>query len=275
MNRRRFLHAAAGTVAAAPLAGACYGLFEASAVRVVRRTVPVPRLPTGFHGTRLAFLTDIHHGPFVSQDFVAAVVRTTSALNPDVVVLGGDYSLRDGKYIGPCFEVLAGLSAPLGVHGVLGNHDYWHGIRESHEGFRSAKINELTNRGVWLEKGGGRLKLTGIDDLWRGHPDVNAAVGDTGTDDACILVSHNPDVAETLGDRRVGLVLSGHTHGGQIVVPGVGSPWVPSRYGQKYAHGLVKAPVTQVYVSAGIGVSGVPVRANRRPEISLLTLTTA
>ena len=87
-----------------------------------------------------------------------------------------------------------------------------------------------------------------------------------------MLVSHNPDFAETLTDRRVGLVLSGHTHGGQVVVPGYGSPVVPSRYGMKYAHGLVEAPATKVYVSAGVGMTGLPVRANCRPEITLITL---
>jgi predicted MPP superfamily phosphohydrolase len=101
---------------------------------------------------------------------------------------------------------------------------------------------------------------------------VAAAVGDATTSDAVILISHNPDLAETLTDRRVGLVLSGHTHGGQVAVPGYGPPVVPSSYGMKYAHGLVEAPATRVYVSAGTGMSGLAVRANCRPEITLVTL---
>jgi predicted MPP superfamily phosphohydrolase len=105
-----------------------------------------------------------------------------------------------------------------------------------------------------------------------GEPDVSAALGDAQPTDACVLVSHNPDVAETLADRRAGLMLSGHTHGGQVVVPGYGAPIVPSAYGQKYAHGLVGAPCTQVYVSAGVGMSGLPVRGYCRPEITLITL---
>ncbi|HET6572483.1 MAG TPA: metallophosphoesterase [Fimbriiglobus sp.] len=272
MNRRTFLKTSAATAVGLPVAGACYGFAESTRVKIDRQSISLPRLPVGFRGTTAAFLTDIHLGPFVSVDYVAAVVRTTMMLNPDLVLLGGDYSHRDGKYIAPCFEVLARLSAPLGVYGVLGNHDYWHGLEATRAGMRSAKVTELTNRGVWLQRAGGRLRLAGVDDLWEGRPDLSAALGDARPTDACLLLSHNPDFAEALTDRRVGLVLSGHTHGGQVVVPGYGPPVVPSRYGQKYAHGLVEAPVTQVYVSAGIGMSGLPIRANCRPEITLITL---
>ncbi len=232
----------------------------------------IPRLPAAFQGTTVAFLTDIHHGPYVSLDYVTAVVRTTALLNPDLIIHGGDYSLREGRYIAPCFEVLAGLSAPLGVYGVLGNHDYWHGLKETRAGMVAAKVEELTNRGLWLRKRGDRLRLAGVDDLWAGKPDLAAALDDATPTDACVLVSHNPDFAEVLTDRRVGLVLSGHTHGGQIVVPGVGAPWTPSRYGMKYASGLVEAPATRVYVSRGLGLSSVPMRGFCRPEITLLTL---
>jgi predicted MPP superfamily phosphohydrolase len=137
---------------------------------------------------------------------------------------------------------------------------------------KRAGIEELTNRGVWLKRNGGRLRLAGVDDLWEGTPDLSAALGDATARDACILLSHNPDFAETLTDQRVGLVLSGHTHGGQVAIPGYGAPVVPSRYGMKYARGLVEAPATQVYVTAGVGMTILPVRANCRPEIGLLTL---
>lgn len=271
MNRRTFLRAGLWSTVAAPAAVACYGFAESNDVVIERHTVRVPRLPAAFDGTRAAFLSDIHLGPYLSADFVAIVARTVNALDPDVVLLGGDYSLREGKYIGPCFEVLAELRAPMGVHGVLGNHDYWHGVRETHDGFASARITELTNRGVTFEKRGDRFTITGVDDYWEGAPDLTAALRDVRPDGACVLLSHNPDYAERLTDRRVGLVLSGHTHGGQIVFPEVGAPWTPSRYGMKYARGLVEAPATRVYVSTGVGMSGVPMRLNCRPQIALLT----
>lgn len=273
MNRRTFLRNAVRVgVAATAVGGTSYAFFEAGWVRVDRRTIPLPRLPGAFQGTKVAFLTDIHHGPYIDLQYVASIVRTTNLLQPDLIVLGGDYSLRSPKYIGPCLEVLAGLRAPMGVFGVLGNHDYWHGLTETRDGLRSAKVTELTNAGVWFERTGERFRLAGIDDLWSGRPDVGAAVGDATRTDACLLVSHNPDVAEDLTDPAVGLVLSGHTHGGQVVFPGYGAPWAPSKYGQKYLCGLVDAPATKVFVSRGLGVAAVPVRVGSRPEINLITL---
>jgi predicted MPP superfamily phosphohydrolase len=272
MNRRKFLQIAAGAGAIAAVGGTCYGFFEAGWVRVDRQTIPVPRLPPAFRGTRVAFLTDIHHGPYVDLEYVAAIVRTTNLLQADLIILGGDYSLREKNYIGPCLEVLGELRAPMGVYGVLGNHDYWHGLRETRDGLRSAKVMELTNTGVWFEQKGERLRLAGVDDLWEGSPDVVAALGDATRTDCCLLVSHNPDLAESIIDRTVGLVLSGHTHGGQVVFPGYGAPWVPSKYGQKYLHGLVEAPATQVFVSRGLGVAAIPARFGSRPEINLITL---
>lgn len=272
MNRRSFLRLAAAGGVVAPVAAAGYGLAESHHLRIDRVTVAVPKLSPAFRGLTVAFVTDVHHGPFTSADDLAGVVRTTLALDPDLIVLGGDYHHADGKFIPGSFEALAPLRAPLGVYGVLGNHDNWRGRKATQAGMRRAHVEELTNAGVWLRRGGDRLRLAGVDDLLTGRPDVGAAVGEATAEDAVVLVSHNPDLAETLRDRRVGLVLSGHTHGGQVVVPGYGAPVLPSRYGLKYARGLVEAPATQVYVSAGTGMTGIGVRVNCRPEISLLTL---
>ena len=274
MNRRFFLKAAAAAALPGSAAAASYGLYEAGWVEVARPVLPLPRLPRAFDGMTVAFLTDIHHGPFTSLEYVASVVRTTLTLRPDLILLGGDYSLKNGKYIAPCFDVLAGLRAPLGVFGVLGNHDYWHGLDETREGFRTSGITELTNRGMWLTRGACRFRLAGIDDLWMGRPHVGTAVGDATPEDACLLLSHNPDVAEKLCDPRVGLVLSGHTHGGQVVFP-TGAPFVPSHYGQKYLHGVCHGPRATVYVSRGLGCVSIPVRVGSRPELTLVTLRSA
>ena len=273
MNRRTFVKSVLLTaVPVSPVMAASYGLYEAGSVRIERPTIHLPHLPPAFQNLRVAFLTDIHHGPYIGLDYVASIVRTTLALAPDLILLGGDYISQDAKYVAPCFDVLAGLKAPLGVFGVLGNHDYRHGIEETHAAFAAVKFGELTNRGVWLERGTSRLRLAGVDDLWYGKPDPRPAVGDATAEDACLLVSHNPDFAEKLFDSRVGLVLSGHTHGGQVCVPGYGAPIVPSRYGQKYLHGLVQAPATQVYISRGLGTVAPPMRYNSSPELTLLTL---
>ena len=273
MNRRQFLTGTAAATLAVGVGGIGYGFAEAGDFRIERVDVPVKNLPAAFDGFTVAFLTDIHHGPYVNREQVAGIVRTTQQLQPDLIVHGGDYSLRDAKYIAPCFEVLANLRADFGTFGVLGNHDYAHGLAETRAGMRAAGITELTNAGVWLTRGSARLRLAGVDDLWRGKPDLAPALGDCTAADACVLVSHNPDFVErTLRDERVGLVLSGHTHGGQVIVPGGRNPFIPSAYGEKYARGLVAGPTAPVYVSRGLGTSGLPVRYNCPPELSLLTL---
>ena len=276
MHRRQFLSLSARklalAVAATPIAGAAYGFASGTHLKVDRVQLTLPNLPSRFQGLTIAFLSDIHHGPYCSLDYVAGVVRTVASLDADLIILGGDYSLRETRFIAPCLELLGALSAPFGVYAVLGNHDYAHGLRQTHEGLKQAKIVELTNEGVWLSRGPDRLRLAGVDDLWHGQPDAALALADATTGDACILVSHNPDLAETLRDTRVGLMLSGHTHGGQINVPGYGAPLTPSRYGRKYVHGLAEAPCTQVFTSAGTGMSILPVRVNCRPEVNLITL---
>lgn len=273
MNRRTFLRIAAASTVVVPTATVGYGFAESESLRIERVTLPLRNLPRAFDGLRVVFLTDIHHGPYTELEFVAQIVRTTLSLQPDLILLGGDYCLRDRKYIAPCFDVLRMLSAPLGVYGVLGNHDHWHGLEDTRAGMRRAGVEELTDRGVWLTRGADRLRLGGVDDLWCGQPDAAAAVGDATREDAVLLLSHNPDLAETMADRRIGLVLSGHTHGGQVIVPGMTNPFIPSRYGDKYSHGQVEAPATTVYVSRGLGLTGLPVRYNCPPELTLLTLT--
>jgi predicted MPP superfamily phosphohydrolase len=274
MDRRSFLKAAAVAAVPASAFAASYGLFEAAWPEVVRVSLSLPRLPHVFNGTRVAFLTDIHHGPFTSLEYIRSVIRATLTLQPDLVILGGDYSLKDAKYIRPCFRELGALSAPMGVYGVRGDHDYRHGLEQTRAGFAQAKITELTNSGVWIERSGYRFRLAGVDDLWYGKVDVQAALAETTSGDACLLVSHNPDIAERLNDSRVGLVLSGHTHGGQVTLNGY-APISPSHYGQKYLRGVCQAPTTTVYVSRGLGCMGVPVRFGSRPELTLLTLTSS
>lgn len=274
MNRRTFLKTTAAAALAGTTATTCYGFAEASGFEVTRPTLPIPNLPLPFEGLRIAFLTDIHYGPYTELAFIAKAVRTALSLQPDLILLGGDYSHREAKYIRPCFEVLKELTAPLGVFGVLGNHDYTDGVEDTRREMRRAGVRELTNDGVWLTRGGERVRLGGVDDLWWGNPDVGMALGEATIQDTCLLLSHNPDFVETLADPRVGLVLSGHTHGGQLAVPGMVNPFIPSRYGDKYAQGVVEGPTARVYVSRGLGTTGLPVRYNCPPELTLLTLRT-
>jgi predicted MPP superfamily phosphohydrolase len=273
LSRRQCLKLALGVGVAAPLAELGDSWWQTYQIRVTRHTLAVPRVPEPFVGLTVALLTDLHHGAFVSLDYVREIVALTNSLAPDVIALAGDYTYKESRYIAPCFEVLAGLRAPYGVFGVLGNHDHYQGARTTRRALSAAGIVDLTNSGHWLEAGQRRFRIAGVGDLWKGRQDLQAALGDTRPEESCLLLSHNPDYAETITDQRVGLVLSGHTHGGQIVLPWIGALHVPSHYGLKYLQGLVRAPVTQVFVSRGLGTVSVPLRVRCPPEINLLTLT--
>jgi predicted MPP superfamily phosphohydrolase len=253
--------------------GGAYPLLEAKWCRLTRVSVGLPNLPAPFEGTTIAFLSDVHHGPFVPRAYVRSIVEMTNRLKPDIVAIGGDYCHHGARFIAPVLEDLGGLRARMGRVAVLGNHDHNDGLRESLDGLAGAGIPLLRNSGTWLEKGGSRLRIGGVGDLWTDRQDVRSAIGDATGRDAVIVLSHNPDVAETLRDDRVGLMLSGHTHGGQVVVPLFGAPCVPSAFGQKYLRGLVEGPRCQVFVSRGVGTVTPPVRLFCRPEVALITLT--
>lgn len=273
MSRRHFLIRAILATAAVPVTGLAYTLLEAKWCQILRAPVRLPNLPDRFRGTTIALLTDIHHGPFVPLVYVRHVVRTVNRLRPDAVCLCGDYVHRDRKYIEPCIRELGRLESRFGSYAVLGNHDHWEGADEVRSAFARHRIPDLTNRGLWLENQGERIRLCGVGDLWEDQQDLEAALGEAERGDATLLLSHNPDYAEQIHDERVGLVLSGHTHGGQVVLPFAGAPFIPSRYGDKYLHGLVRTRTTQVFVSRGIGTITPPVRFRCRPEIALITLS--
>jgi hypothetical protein len=272
LTRRKFLKNTTMAAAGGAL-GLAYGLMEAKWLRITEVTLTVPNLPAAFKGKRVAFLADLHHGPYVPLSYVRHAVDMALALNADLILLGGDYPHRGIPYVAPCIRELSRLRAPLGVYAVLGNHDHYDGCQPYvSAALREARIPELTNRGLWIHAEGARFWLCGVDDYWRGVQDLPAALGPATMNDAVILLSHNPDYVEEIHDARVGLVLSGHTHGGQVNLPVIGAPAVPSIYGQKYAHGLVQGPVAQVFVTRGIGTIVPPVRFNCRPEIVLVTL---
>ncbi len=270
-----------------------YSAIEPLLLRVRPVEIVSSDLPPTFDGLTIAFLTDIHHGPFFSRERVRHLVLRTNALAPDLILLGGDYVHRSSRYTVPVFKELAGLTAPLGVFGVLGNHDHWEDADLSRQAMAQAGIHALDNSALWLERGddvrqrggGGeakrgddenrgheRIRLGGVADLLTDDPQWAPALDGTTAGDFVLVVAHNPDLAETLRDDHVDLMLSGHTHGGQVTAFGLWAPLIPSRYGQKYRTGLVSAPHTNVLVSNGIGTITPPLRFFAAPEIVLVTL---
>ena len=272
MDRRKFFKIAGVTALGSVTAAGIYPFLEAKWCRLARRTITLPNLPPAFRGMTLAFISDVHHGPFVPLAYVRDIVEIANSLEPDLVLLTGDYVSQHPRYIEPGIEVLGKLKARIGRFAVLGNHDHWEGAPAVRHALAEAGISLTDNMGFWLDRQGDRLRICGVGDLWTDRQDPQSALGDATTHDAVIMLSHNPDYAETLCDRRVGLILSGHTHGGQVVMPGFGAPIVPSRYGQKYLHGLVQGPSCQVFITRGVGTVGPPVRFLCRPEIVQITL---
>ncbi len=272
MDRRSFFKMAGVTALGAVTAAGVYPFLEAKWCRVVRQTVTLPNLPAVFRGTSLTVISDVHHGPFVPLTYVTDIVQLANTLESDIVLLIGDYVSRHPRYIAPGIEALSKLKARIGRFAVLGNHDHWESAPATRQALTEAEITQADNTGFWIDRSGERLRICGVGDLWTDWQDPWSALGDATANDAVIMLSHNPDYAETLEDRRVGLMLSGHTHGGQVVMPGFGAPIVPSRYGQKYLHGLVQGPNYQVFVTRGVGTAGPPVRFRCRPEIVQLTL---
>lgn len=256
-----------------------YGYAETYRVEVKEYTFTDADVPAAFDGTRIVLVTDIHRGPFFSQDRVRSLVERVNALEPDLIVLGGDYVYLDTEYAASCFAELEELQAPLGRFAVMGNHDYG-SYKDGGDGpalvlqaIDETGITLLRDQAVWLEKGGDRIRLGGVSDSQVGRPRLGPVLEETTEDDFVLLVSHNPDYAEELPTGAVDLVLSGHTHGGQVSILGLWAPYVPSEYGQKYRTGLVTTDATTVIISNGIGTSTIPpIRLLTRPQIVVITL---
>jgi predicted MPP superfamily phosphohydrolase len=284
VSRRGFLTLGVKGAAVCAGAGLGYGLvIEPRRLQVSRHAVNVRDLPAELDGLRLVQLTDIHHGPWLSLDYVRRVVAAANALEPDVVCLTGDYVHLSPAYVAPVVAELARLRPRLATVAVLGNHDWWEGVDAMRRAFADAGIplidndrRVLTPDGRLVRDAKVGLALCGVGDLWEDRQDYARALGGLPAAMPRILLSHNPDVAEepglVRGGWRVDLMLSGHTHGGQIRIPGLGTPVSSSRYGQKYSQGFVEGPACRVFVCRGIGVSGAPLRFGVPPEIAVLEL---
>jgi hypothetical protein len=256
--------------------------FESLRIEVALYEFESADLPTAFDGVRVAFVSDIHHGPFYSQGQVGRLVDLVNGLGADLVLLGGDYVYAGTKYESTCFAELARLSAPLGRYAVLGNHDYGRpdsadpGPGKAIAAAAEAGIPLLRNQGVWLQKDGQRIRLGGVADYKASTSDLDPVVEGTSESDFVLLISHHPDFSEDLPEGAVDLVLAGHTHGGQFTVFGVWAPRVPSAYGQKYRTGRVDNEVTTVIVSNGVGTSTpLPVRVYAPAQVVVVTLRSA
>jgi uncharacterized protein len=274
---------------AAALAAWAFWLEPASlTVRHVNLAVPVWHAEHA--GLKVALLTDLHVGaPHMSLARLRRVVERVNAEAPDVVLITGDFVIggpRDeggerggvagGTFVEPepIAAELKALRAPLGVYAVLGNHDWWFDGERVTRALEGAGLRVLENRAVRVERDGRAFWLAGVADLWTRRPDIEGALREVTTDDPVILFTHNPDIFPRV-PARVSLTLAGHTHGGQVNLPLVGRPVVPSQFGQRYAFGHVVEGGRHLYVGGGLGTSIIPARFRVPPEIVVLTLEAA
>lgn len=257
-----------------PILFLAYAFSEAFWLEIKQVPVIDPNIPAAFDGVTIVFATDIHHGRNFPIRRLRAFVNTVNQLHPDIVLFGGDYYQWREKYIKPVFAELTKIHAPLGKFGVFGNHDYWKDFLETARPAREqAGIAALDNQAVWIVKDGARIKIGGVGDWEEARQDLRPTVRDVTEQDFVILLSHNPEFAEFIHTRKIDLVLSGHTHGGQVSLFGLWSPCARRlQYGQKYLKGSIRTPFTTVMVSKGVGSVFLPMRFFARPDILVLTL---
>jgi predicted MPP superfamily phosphohydrolase len=232
----------------------------------------LPRLPEAYNGVRIVHLTDLHHSLFTPLEDIERAIHLANLLHPDVVALTGDYVTLSPSYIWPVARALGKVRAPWGVFAVLGNHDFQVDADEITRALRAQRIRVLRNSHFALRARASTLWVLGVDDLWWRADDLAAALRSVPARDPKILLCHNPVGIRQAAEQGIDLVLSGHTHGGQVRLPVVGSVYGRSKLGERFVEGWNRLNGTQIYVSRGIGKVLLPVRLGCPPEIACLRL---
>jgi hypothetical protein len=280
ITRRDFLRGTAAVAGVAAAGLGAHSLFiEPHDIATERVDIRLPRLPDAFDGFRIVQISDIHYGPYLGRRGLQAALDAAIACHPDAVALTGDFVShplggRNGpegaRHAEPCADVLRQF-APVPVFAVLGNHDHWNSATIVAGAFHDAGLQMLRNQALPLERGAARLWIAGLDDAWTGAADLPHTLRQVPADEATVLLAHEPDIADYVARFPIDLQLSGHSHGGQVRLPGIGPiilPWMA----KKYPEGLNRVGDLQVYTNRGIGVIAPPVRFNCPPEVTLITL---
>jgi uncharacterized protein len=261
-------------LAAAAAAAAVYaGWIEPRRLVTVHRTLQLPRWPEALNGLRLGLLSDLHAGaPYANLGAIARAVERLNAEAPDAMLLLGDYidahPLWGGRIAPEAIaRELGALRSPLGTFAVLGNHDWKQAGDRMWTALQNAGIEVLENRVLHT----GDIYVAGLADLRRRRPDLPGTLAGVPAGAPVVLLAHDPDVFPYVPDR-IALTLSGHTHGGQIAIPVLRRLAIPSRYGERYARGHVVEAGRHLYITSGLGTSGLPLRMFAPPEVVVLEL---
>ncbi len=269
---------ALGIILALIVACLVWGFFvEPNRLVVHEEIIRIDNWPKELSGLRIAVIADIHAGsPFIKEAKLQKIVSETNQAKPDLIVLLGDFMITDRFFKQPIApEVTAGilknLSAPLGVYAVLGNHDWWFHGERVRSAFEQNGISVLENDVGEIKWRNSTFWLAGLADLWTQPQRINETIAKAPDGAPIIALTHNPDVFSNL-PPSVPLLLAGHTHGGQVNLPLIGRPIVPSHFGQRYAAGHIFENGHHMFVTTGIGTSILPVRFRVPPEIVILTV---
>ncbi len=251
--------------------------IEPDRLTVKEYTLAIPDWPERPDRLKIAALSDLHIGsPHMKLDKLRRIVARVNEAKPDLVVLLGDFVIRGiagGSFIEPelTAEELKGLQARYGAVAVLGNHDNWYDGPRVRRALEQCGIRVLENESLAIHHGNQDLWLAGLADVWTRRPNLEEALRQVPVKDPVIVLTHNPDVFPAL-PARVKLTFAGHTHGGQVSLPLIGRPIVPSQYGQRYAIGHIVENGRHLFVTPGLGSSIIPVRLRVPPEISIVTV---
>jgi hypothetical protein len=283
--RRRFIEQTAVAVSAAPFVAAAYGLLYGRLdVEVTRPRIALGRLPEGFEGFRIVQLSDFHISPFMTSDEIRRCVTIANGLKADLVALTGDYVADDREAEGEVVQALAGLRAPCGVFGCLGNHEIYTETEDSITRlFAAVGIRILRQERTPIQSHGEVLNLIGVDyQQLRFSRDHDGHVVDRyleGSENLVmpnmvnILLSHNPNSFDRAAELGIDLTLAGHSHGGQLALSFINRGLTLVRPETRYVSGWYEKADSQLYVNRGIGTTGPPIRLGARPEITLLELS--
>ena len=278
LTRRQFLASLTGAAAATAIAGDGV-LLEPNHPHVVRQNFFLSRWPHRMDGFTIALLSDFHYDPYFSVHPLEAAVPLVNHLHPDLIVLTGDFVsvpiIGDPKKAAfaaePCARLLREMTAPCGLWAVLGNHDEDTDPQHVAAALEAENIHVLANQSHAIERDGARIWLAGLNDVFSRSADLPEALRGIPSDEAVILLVHEPDFADVTCRFPVDLQLSGHSHGGQIRVPFLPPLYLPV-LARKYVLGTYQVGPMILYTNAGLGTVTVPMRLNCPPEITLLTL---
>jgi len=246
-----------------------HALAEANTLIVETVRIHLQRLPKNLDGLRLVHLSDIHHSPFTSLEHVSRAVEIANELNPDMVVLTGDFVSHEAEYIQPMAQAMGRLKSEFGTFACLGNHDHQTDAEMVTDSLRAENIRVLINEGFRFTARGASFWLGGVDDYMVGKTDLRAALRGSFPDEMKMLLAHNPKIIYRAARANVDLMFSGHTHGGQVRLRDEEKKILPRR---KFASGLYRRKESQVYITRGIGTVVLPVRFGCPPEISVIEL---